>query len=362
MRSYTDVGVYFNPVPMKYQLAISIVAMQLMAALISCPQSSMAESDLFKRVSLLTRSTKTLVQTSPRSAQANDLVVFPEVGLAISQPDGFTKATSFYGFEQPATSSSVVLSKLPGPFSEVTKGFDKPTLATRGISLISKQSVKIDNQPGLLVQVAQSAAGQKFLKWILVFGNEQSTTIVVATFLDENATKIGEPLKKVLLAVSPRLSTSPAAYISSPPFTVTAVAGLSSVKKMSEVGKALAFTKDGNIPTAAPTDPLFIVAPSLGDVPIADQKSFATRRLSGYPQLEITKIKSSNAVSIDNLPGWEIVANVRDRQTKLPLTLYQVVLFKQGGYALMTGIVGDKQAQIYLPKFKSMALTFRARQ
>jgi hypothetical protein len=343
---------------MKYQLIIPLVATQLMTAFVGCSMSGMAESSIVKRVSPPTRPNNSQAQVSSRSKNTNDLVVFPEVGLAIPQPVGFTKARSFYGFEQASTNSSVMLSKIPGPFAAVTKGFDKSTLATRGISLISKQAIKIDNQPGFLLQVAQSAYGQKFLKWVLVFGNEQNTNIVTATFSNENATKIGESLKQVVLAVSPGSSSAPA--VSSLPFTVTAVEGLSSVKKVSGFGKAAAFTKDGNIPTAAPTDPLFIVAPSLGDVPVGDQKSFATRRLSGYPQTDVIAIKSTNEIAIDNLSGWEIIANGRDRQTKVPLTLYQVVLFpKQGGYVLMTGIVGDKQSQIYMPKFKAMALTYR---
>ena len=343
---------------MKYQLTISIVTIQLMSVFLGSPLSSRA--DVTQRASPPMLLPKQQTQSVPRSNQLNDLVVFPEVGLAIPQPVGFTKAASFYGFEQAETSSSVVLSKIPGPFSAVTKGFDRETLATRGISLISKQPVKIDNQPGFLLQVAQPAAGQKFLKWILVFGSEESTTIVVANFLEENAAKIGEPLKKVLLAVSPR--TSSASTVSSLPFTITAVAGLSSVKKVSGFGKAALFTKDGNIPAAAPTDPLFIVAPSLGDIAVVDQKSFATRRISSYPRTDTIAIKSTTEISIDNLTGWEIIANGRDRQTKAPLSLYQVILFpKQGGYVLMTGIVGDKQSQIYMPKFKAMALTYRTR-
>ncbi len=291
-------------------------------------------------------------------SKRTNLINFPEVGLAIPQPVGFTKATSFYGFEQSETSSSVVLSKIPGPFSAVTKGFNRETLATRGMSLISKQPIRIEDRSGFLLQVAQPAAGKKFLKWILVFGNEESTTVVVATFLEENAAKIGEPLKKVLLTVSPRSASDPT--VSSLPFTITAVAGLSPVKKASGFGKAALFTKDGNIPAAAPTDPLFIVAPSLGDVLVTDQKSFATRRIASYPQTEIVAIRSTAEISIDNLTGWEIVANGQDKQTKAPLTLYQVMIFpKQGGYILMTGIVGDKQSQIYMPKFKAMALTYR---
>ncbi|WP_373541972.1 hypothetical protein [Chamaesiphon sp.] len=331
---------------MKYQLAISIAIFSLIATNVP----SMAEPTILPTGS----------QFHSRWLQAQnqkDLVVFPEVGLAIAQPPGFTKATSFYGFEQAATNSSIVLTKIPGPYSQVTGGFTKAGLATRGISLISKQNVKIENQSGLLLNVAQSAYGQKFRKWIVVFGDEQNTRLITATFPSTTANQLGAQLKKVVLAVSLRTSSAPVA--SSLPFTITAVEGLSPVESATGLGKVAAFTKDGNIPTAAPTDPLFIVAPSLGAVPVLDQKSFATRRLAGYP-LTNTVVKSTTEIAIDNLTGWEIVADGRDRQTKAPLTIYQVVLYpQQGGYVLMTGIVGDKQAELYLPKFKAMALTYR---
>jgi hypothetical protein len=338
---------------MKYQLAILTV---LMTALCGFSIPSMAESPIFSGVGAPI-STKNRSQFRISQSKVSNLVVFPEVGLAIAQPIGFIKATSFYGFEQSSSSSSVMLTKIPGPFLEVTKGFNKNGLATRGISLISQKNVKIDNKKGLLLNVSQSAYGQKFLKWILVFGDEQSTNIVVATFLEKSAAKMSAPLKKVVLGVS--LSGS-SANVSSLPFTVTAVEGLTLVQKVAGMGKVAVFTKDGNMPLTSPNDPLFMVAPSLGAVPIDDRKTFATRRLSGYPGTDIIAIKSINEISIDNLPGWEIVANGQDKATKVPLALHQVVLFpKEGGYILTIGIVAEKQAQAYLPKFRAMALTYR---
>jgi hypothetical protein len=334
---------------MKYPLAILTVVMTVLCGFSSIPsiaKSLVVEGDIKDRS-----------QSRISQAKVRKLVVFPEVGLAVPQPIGFTKATSFYGFEQSSTKSSVMLTKIPGPFSEVTKGFNKSGLATRGISLISQKPVKINNKKGLLLNVSQSAYGEKFLKWILVFGDEQSTSVVVATFLEEYAAKLSEPLKKVVLGVSPSGS---ATTVSSLPFTVTAVEGLSLVQKVSGMGKVAVFTKDGNMPLTSPNDPLFMVAPSLGAVPIDDRKSFATRRLSGYPDTDIVAIKSTNEISIDNLPGFEIVANGQDRKTKVPLVLHQVVLFpKEGGYILTIGIVAEKQAKVYLPKFREMALTFK---
>jgi hypothetical protein len=317
---------------------------------ICLPISSVAES----RLRLATSQSSSRL----RSKQPN-FVDFPEVGLAIPQPSGFTKATSFNGFEQSETTSSVMLSKIPGSFAAVTKGFNKSTLATRGIELISKKPVKIDNQSGFLVNVSQSAYGQKFLKWILIFGNDKETNIITATFPIDSTPKVSESLKKVILAVVPSKIAAPA--VASLPFTVTAVEGLVRVTKIASFGKSAAFTKDGNMPSAAViTDPLLIVTPSLGAVPVGDQKSFAQKRLANYPQIEIAKVTATNEISIDNLPGWEMTADARDLQTKATLKIYQVLLFpKSGGYVLIVGIVGDKQSELYLPKFKSIALTYR---
>lgn len=351
---------YFTPVSMKYKLAITIVLMQSIASFIFLPNPSMASSE-FRKIdrSKIQIETNKKTQLS-QSRKASILVSFPEIGLAIEQPKGFTKATSFYGFEQSSTNSSVMLTKIPGPFSKVAKGFDRSKLATRGISLISNQTVKIDKQQGVLLQVTQSAYGEQFRKWVLVFGNEENTQIVTATFLNTNTKNIGESLKKIVLAVAPS-SSSVAPAVSSLPFTVTAVEGLFPVRAAVGVGKIAAFTKDGNIPLANPTDPLFIVTPSLGDVLVSDRKSFATSRLSNYPQTKIMTIASNNEIVIDNLPGWEIVATGRDLQSKSALKLYQIILFtKQGGYVVMTGIVGDKQSELYLAKFKAMALTYRS--
>ena len=65
--------------------------------------------------------------------EGQDVVAFPETGLALPQPEGFDKADSFYGFQQPSTGASVMLTVIPGPFSEVTKGFDKTNLTTKGM-------------------------------------------------------------------------------------------------------------------------------------------------------------------------------------------------------------------------------------
>jgi hypothetical protein len=295
---------------------------------------------------------------SPQQSIAdNQLVDFPEVGLAIPKPNGFEKATSFYGFQQTASSSSVLLAKVPAPFSEMRKVINKQRFAKEKLSLISQQPIKISNQNGLLLQLEQSVFSQRVQKWIVVFGDEKNTYWITAAFLQEDAPKLSEPLKKIVLGAT--ISSSKPS-VSSLPFTIKAVDGLTITQSLSGLGKAVGFTKDGQIPQTSPQDPIFIVAPSLGDVLVGDRQKFADRRLYQYRGTKINSIKSRNEISIDNLAGWEMEAIGQDQKTKTPLKLYQVMLFpKQGGYVLMTGIVGVKQANVYLPKFKAIAQTYK---
>jgi hypothetical protein len=299
---------------------------------------------------------QTVDSTSP-AILARPLVDFPEVGIAVPQPDGFEKATSFHGFEQANSVSSVSLAKVPVPFSEIRKSISKERFAKEQLSLISQQPIKISNQDGFLLEVEQAVFTQRVQKWVVVFGDEKNTYWVNAAFLQEDAPKLREPLKQVVLATT--LSTSKLS-LSALPFTVKPVEGLKIAPGLSGLGKAVGFTRDGQIPQASVQDPLFIVAPSLGNVAVANSQKFADRRLYQYRGTKINAIKSRQQISIDDLSGWEIEATGQDQQTKTPLQLYQVMLFPQnGGYVLMTGIVGTQQASTYLPKFKAIARTYR---
>ncbi len=294
-----------------------------------------------------------------RAVEANKIapmVAFPEVGMVITQPQDFEKAETFYGFQQPSTGSSVILLAIPGPYLKVIAGFDQKALAARGMSLRSKQRVKVKGQTALLLNLSQNAYGQEFFKWVMIFGDEQRTKMVMATFPKSHARKLSDPLRKMLLSVAPAKTAS-----AKLPFSIQAEQGLASVDGIA-IGNTALFTKDGTIPAKAPDDPLFVVARSFGDVVVGNQQEFAKRRLYQTAQIEVATVQSTTPIVIDNTSGLEMIAVGKDRKTQTPLRIYQVMLFpKQGGYILMTGAVGEEQVDSYLPKFQSMAKTFRKR-
>src|SRR5687767_9332823 len=84
-----------------------------------------------------------------RPAAAGRYVSFPSVGVRLIKPAGFTEAERFHGYEQPDTYSSVMLLRLPGPYSEVSKGFNTAQLKSRGMVLLHRQERKVDGKPGV---------------------------------------------------------------------------------------------------------------------------------------------------------------------------------------------------------------------
>lgn len=298
--------------------------------------------------------------TFRRVSEATVRSQFPAVGLALSPPPGFVLATAFHGFQQPSTGASMMLTSVPAAFSIFQENLSPSTLKAKGLRAVSKTTVRIENQPGILLKVRQTAYGQEVLKWILIFGSEARTYTVTATVPEAYSATLGEMLKRSVLSVS-TVEVSPQ-QAQELPFTLTPAQGLLPVSEIRSMGKVMAFTQDGSLHTASPDLPFLIVAPSLGAVPVLDYKSYALKRLRQTSQTHITAVESVMSITIDGLNGYEVTAKGTDIGSGKALKIYQAMLFlRNGGYIIMTGLVGQALAPLYLPKFKATARTFRCR-
>jgi hypothetical protein len=294
-----------------------------------------------------------VAKPSGKTALLGNYISFPTAGIKLLQPAGFDAAKSFDGFQQPSTQSSVMAIKIPGPFAEVTSGFTAEKLKARGMTLRSKENITIDGNQGLLISVTQTAYGIEFSKWMVAFGNQSVTKMVTATFPTAHTAKLSAQLKSVVLTA--KTDATPPTLGSNVSFTISAS---DKVKLTPGMGKMLLYTKDGVIPAKSPADPLFIVAPSFLQVAIADKQQFATRRLYQTAHTKINSVTTTNAITIDGLDGYEIVADAQDVSSGTPLAIYQVMLFDNKSYILIQGLVGTKVRDEYLPEFRSMARSF----
>lgn len=288
---------------------------------------------------------------SPRQERA-----IPGTRVSLVPPAGFISAAQFSGFWQESLGSSIIVTEFPGPFSEVSSGFlNTSDLAKRGMALLNKLDVKVNNETGLLLHLRQNASGTEYLKWLLIFGDEKESVMIAATFPKELEGDLSEKMKASVLTAKwdRERKVAPTEGLN---FTFSEKGEIRLAKR---IANSLLYTKSGVFPIKAVDDPLFIIGQALSKVDVADKEQFAKSRLSQTATVGNIEIGQVSQVTVDNLSGYEIFAKGSDTESGNSMVVYQMVLYEDQSYYIMQGLVSTKLAQTYLPVFKEMARSFR---
>lgn len=276
--------------------------------------------------------------------------------IRLTPPANFTPANQFPGYQLESRVSSIMITEIPGPFTETSAGFSKPDeLKKRSMLVLNKQEVKLGGHNALLLKVEQRAYETDFLKWLLVFGDEKETVIITANFPKMYEAELSEKLKASILTAQwdKKRAVAPTESLN---FTVEEKGELKLANRMVNM---LSFTKNGIIPKKDITDPLFIAGQSISKTAIPDNEEYSKARVLQISQVKDIEVEQLNKITIDNLNGYEIVASGKDTKSEQPMLIYQVMLFEEQSYFLMQGFVGNNNRQNNLEIFKQMARTFK---
>jgi len=294
-----------------------------------------------------------LLQVSPAVAQA---IRVTGTSVALAPPEGFVASSRFPGFERADLQSSVMVTEIPGPVADVSRGMTAAGLATRGMTLISSTRQLVDGRQALLLKVSQPAGGMTVHKWMVVSGTASTTVMIVGTFPKEYESQIGDAIKDSLLTARWAASAAPPDPFEGLPFRVSPTKSLKVAGRMSNM---LMLTESGQMSAQGPTAAVFVVGTSLAPVDLTDLKAFATTRASQTKQLKGLRLSEQGPTTIRNEAAYELVAEGTDISTGRLVTLYQVVLPDPQGYVLMQGMVASTRAATMVPEFRSAAQTFR---
>lgn len=278
----------------------------------------------------------------------------PGTSVSMRPPAGYVAADRFPGFTNEASGSSIMVTEIPGPFEAATSGFaDKQRMKTQNMMILSRQPLKIDGHPGILLEAEQHVYGTLFRKWIVAVDHSGATTVIVASYPETSAMQ-GKQLKQALLSARIVKAGDPAEALDYtaapvPPFKVASV-----------IGQVMLLTPEGVFPVKEETVPLMVFAPSFSKgMAIADKKIYAEDRIRASAGLRNISVSSSKPVTIDGMPGIETIAVGEGEAAATPLTIYQVLLFDGSGYCVIQGLVHSKEKQAYIPVFEKMARSFR---
>jgi hypothetical protein len=287
------------------------------------------------------------------AAQANAPVRVSGTQVSLTPPEGFRPSTRFSGFENAETQASIMISELPGPFSEVNKMLVPEQLAKQRMTLLSRSDEKINGSDAILAHVTQRYAGDEFLKWMLIVGDESKTRMIVATFSKENETALKDALRKsVLSATWTNDAVDPFDGLN---YKLQAAGTL---KLAGRVSNLLMFTESGKQRTSGPEEGLFIFGSSIADRDLSNLKKFSEDRVSQTARMSNIKIKSSTPLTIGSLKAHEIVASAKDDATDKSMLLYQTLVADDKTYYIAQGMVTEDRGNTMLPHFNATAKSF----
>ena len=291
-----------------------------------------------------------LLVTAPASAER-----VPGTSVTLEPPAGFAPAKDFAGFKQGATASSIVVTELAGPASEVTAAMTADGLSTQGMRLLASSETTVGSRSGLLLHVAEFKSGIEFEKWMLALGERNRTLLVVGTFPKELGDSLREPIRSALLSVrwSPRIEAPRTQGL---PFAVSETAEL---KISQRVSSRLLLTKQGAKVTLDPADPLIVVGTAFNDIAITDVENFARDRVQRTSEISGVSGIEGESLRVDGLAAYELRADARDQKTGAPLRVYQLLVADGTRYFLAQGRVGAAQGDRFLPQFRQVGRSLR---
>ena len=305
------------------------------------------------RLFILTLMVVSSIQAQETSKQSRIII---GTRVSLTPPDEFVPAPQFPGLLQEATGSSIMVTEMPGPFSQLSAAFSTPSeLAKRGMTLLKKQGVTVGRQNGLLLHLTQMASGTEFRKWLLLFGNEKEVVMVTATFPKMFEKELSEKLRTSVLSATWDSEKS----VSSTDGLNFGISEKGEMRLAKRVSNMLLYSKGAIFPSADADDPVFIAGPAISNVNVDDPEEYAKWRILQTASVTNIEIERSGKVVIDKLNGHEIVARARDTKSGKAVVIYQTMLFEGQRYFLLLGIVGSNNRDVYLPVFKAMAESFK---
>ncbi|MEL6670576.1 MAG: hypothetical protein AAFR61_00145 [Bacteroidota bacterium] len=252
----------------------------------------------------------------------------------MAPPEGFEHSETMKGFKSPDyPNAMIMLVEVPGPYAQVSAGFSQTDMMkARGMELLSKEAVMVGGLTGVLLKLEQEAMGMVYRKHILVYGNEQTTTLINAVFLKEKEEL--DPLFEASIRstfVQTDLKIDPREAL---PYAVDE--SLGKLQFISVMGNGMLFNRDKKTPTQSEDKASLIVDRSFAKVDVPNKGVWTMMRLDKLPDpMEPLEEPGLEEVELAGLKGYSIYGqNKKDQDEEV----YLIALFpEEGGYFIMIG-------------------------
>ncbi|MBP2327366.1 hypothetical protein JOF56_007751 [Kibdelosporangium banguiense] len=286
--------------------------------------------------------------TTSRSAAAG-FAAIPRTRISLPVPEGMQVDGTLPGLSKPGSRTGVIVveQELVGKteqqgLAELRESFSGARAKAQGFEMGAPQETTVAGFQAVVFTGSQRISDSVvFEKAVVGMMAEGKLVIMTGTIQREDPMSAAE-MRSVLTKARWNKEIAPGGF----GFDITPAPGY----QRTESSGGLVYSLG---PRTDTTVPKLIAAPSLGLAVVAqdERRDFAIKRfgsLNNAPTPDTT-----TEVSIDGLPGFELVGKGKNNRTH-----YMVALFTEGGYVL---IIGDFDSAVHpdqLPAFQAMAKSF----
>jgi hypothetical protein len=289
------------------------------------------------------------------AASAAQPQALPGTRVTLQPPEGFIPAERFTGFQRADVRASIMVVQLEAPFTEMEGRLTAEAFAAQGMRVRGSEQVMVDGMRGQLVAVTQEAAGERFDKWALMFGDSAVTLIITGTYPQTSTESLSEPIKRAVL--SARMGESaPADPLAGLNFRIDPGSRL---RIATRAGNALLLNETGQLPDPDPASPFLVVGASVSQVNLTDLEAFARRRITQTVNFSQIANVAGSTVSVDGSPAYELFADGVHTESSTPIKLYQLVVAEGSNYHLVQASAGVDRAAEFIPEFQAVARSLR---
>ena len=293
-------------------------------------------------------------QAEPRQA--------PNSRIALEVPASFVPSPRFSGFRDEASGSSFLIVEMPGAaYDELkTLGDSQDALAQKGLT--DAQAAQLPGRSGDYVYITakQKTAAGDYGKHILVMRENDVTAMITANIPAKalaDKTVTPEQVERALASATVKAEAAKGQEL----FQLSYLGPFK--PSLSIMGTSRAYSLSGKVPEPgsqnAPSEPIFVVAPSIDKTQIADVKQAAQHFFGTFAGLSGQQVKSEKEVSLAGLRGYQIVGEGQNPKSEQTAVYIVLLSGEEGGYYMLAGSAPASDMGTYLPEFEKIAAGFQ---
>ena len=274
---------------------------------------------------------------SSSAARAADPIYPLASVVGLVPPDGMVVSKTFPGFEDISNDAAILIAvQSPAVYEDLKKTLEPDELKKQGITFEKREDLPLSFGTGILVTGKADDGKKVYNKW-LVLAPAKNVTVVINAQVPENSIYTDAAVRAALATLTVRETVPDSEKLSLLPFTVGDLAGFHVQNVLA--GRALLLGDS--------TDPvdqqnlktrLFIGAFTGGPAEPADRAEFARVAFGNILGIEDVRLSYSEPLRIDNLPGFQTVAQAKDAHTGADIMVAQWLRFAGGSFLQMIGM------------------------